>query len=252
MAGPASYTFGSDAAAEQRLALVAEAYEPVSSVFIASQGAAPGPTVLDLGCGPGFSTELLGRILAPARLVGVDESERFVTTARVRVPRARFEVHDVTEVPLPAAPADLMYARLLLSHLPDPIGVVARWRTQLAPGGMLLVEDLEEIEAPPGPLRHYDEVSAARVHAGGGLMYAGPVLASLGGMCTPVTVPAATAARIYLFNVRRWMAELDTAGSPGGDPRAQLADLERGLVELAGDDGAATVSWIVRQIVLRS
>ena len=243
--GVGGYRFGVDGAAGERLRLVATAYEPISRPFLEAH-APPRPRVaVDLGCGPGFSTELLGEACGPGTLVGVDASEAFVASARARLPAVRFETHDVTAVPLPGAPADVIYARLLLAHLPDPGAVARRWVGQLEPGGRLLVEDLDGVSNPAGPLHDYEDVSAEIVRSGGGHMYAGAELADLGGVVTPVTVPGALAARIYLFNVRHWST---TPGLPVGG--GQLRDLERGLRRTASDDRGGTVSWNVRQLVL--
>ncbi len=76
-------------------------------------------------------------------------------------------------------------------------------------------------------------------------MYAGAELTHLGGTVTPVTVPGALAARIYLFNVRHWM---DSQGLPVTG--AELRDLEQALVRVTDDDHGDTVSWMVRQLVL--
>jgi trans-aconitate 2-methyltransferase len=239
------YRFGIDQSAADRLRLVARAYDPVSRSFLVAHGL-PRPNVaVDLGCGPGFTTELLLEACRPEATIGLDTSGVFVAGARARLPGVRFEAHDVTALPLPGAPADLIYARLLLAHLAEPRAVAERWRSQLAPGGRLLIEDLEGVDNPPGPLGEYEEVSAAIVRSGGGLMYAGAALSDLGGAVTPVTVPGALAARIYLFNVRLW---LDTPQLPVTD--AQLRDLQQGLVEISNDDHGTSVSWNVRQLVL--
>jgi len=241
----AEYTYGSDPLAVERLELVAHAYEPVSRRFLADH-APTGPGVaLDLGCGPGFSTRLIAAVCTPTELVGVDASSEFLAVARVAVPGARFVTGDVTAAPLPGGPADLVYARLVLAHLPDPLATADAWRACLRPGGRVLIEDLEGIDAPAGPLRSYDDLAAAVVRAGGGLMYAGRALAALGGWTTPVTVPAAVAAQIYQFNMRRWRT-----APPAGVPVEVLDDLLTGLVEVVAADGPATVSWIVRQLVL--
>ncbi len=76
-------------------------------------------------------------------------------------------------------------------------------------------------------------------------MYAGAELSHLGGALTPVTVPGALAARIYLFNVRHW---LETENLPVTD--TQLRDLEKGLEETSVDAQGSCVSWIVRQLVI--
>lgn len=239
------YRFGVDRSAADRLHLVATAYDPVSRPFLADH-ALPRPDVaIDLGCGPAFTTELLREVCRPETIVGLDTSEAFVATARARLPGARFEMHDVTELPLPGAPADIIYARLLLAHLAEPEAVAQRWRSQLTPGGRLLIEDLESVVNPPGPLQAYEEVSARIVASGGGLMYAGAELSDLGGVVNPVTVPGALAARIYLFNVRHW---LETPNLPVTE--ALLRDLEQALVEISNDDSDSHVSWNVRQLVL--
>lgn len=241
------YTYGDDGSALRRLALVARAYEQVSAPFLAEHAARQGRPegVVDLGCGPGFTTALLARVLTPRRLIGIDSSPRFLEAARSRVPGARFHHHDATVTPLPGAPVEVIYARLLLAHLPDPLGALDRWRAGLGRGGVLLVEDLEAIDAPAGALQTYDHVAAEVVRRGGGVMYGGAAIAGLGGRRVPVTVPAATAATIYLFNVRRW---LDGGGAPR--PREQLRELRRGLERLTRRDDGQTVSWIVRQLVL--
>jgi len=237
------YTFGDDSSAVERLALVAAAYESASRAFLTASGPRDASLAVDLGCGPGFSTVLLGEILTPRRLVGLDSSPEFLD--RTRMPDAEFAVQDVSAAALPGD-AEVLYARLLLAHLADPLAVAGRWRDQLGPAGVLLIEDLEDIDAPAGPLRTYDGVSAAVVRHGGGLMYAGRVLAALGGDCTPVTVPAALAASIYLFNVRRWKGS-----PPPGTSYDEIAELETALLVTA-QSSSGTVSWIVRQIAIRA
>lgn len=141
--GVSSYRYGDDDPALRRLALVARAYEPVSADFLAEQASrlqCP-HTVMDLGCGPGFTTSPLARVLRPHQLIGVDSSMPFQDVARSRVPGARFQHHDATVMPLAGAPVDVIYARLLLAHLPEPLETLERWRTGLGPDGLLLVED---------------------------------------------------------------------------------------------------------------
>jgi trans-aconitate 2-methyltransferase len=241
----ARYTFGDDEPALRRLELVAQAYEPVSTAFLAEHAAGRGrpQTVLDVGCGPGFTTALLAQVLGPQRLIGIDASARFLEAARARVPGASFGHHDATVTPLPGVPADAIYARLVLSHLPDPVGTLERWRTGLGPDGVVLVEELEDIDAPPGALATYDEVSAEIVRRGGGVMYSGAELAGLGGRRVPLTVPSALAATIYLFNVERWLD--DPAERL---PREELLDLRARLDLLTRRPDGRTVSWIVRQL----
>ena len=55
-----------------------------------------------------------------------------------------FRAHDLTAgEPIPGAPFDLVYARLLLFHLPQRVDVLARLWDAVAPGGHLLVQDYD-------------------------------------------------------------------------------------------------------------
>ena len=53
--------------------------------------------------------------------------------------------------PIPGAPFDLVYARLLLFHVSDPVAVLRRLWDAVAPGGHLIVHDydLRGIDVPP-------------------------------------------------------------------------------------------------------
>lgn len=244
----ARYTFGDTALAAERLALVAAVFEAPSRRLLRS--AVPeGAAVVDLGCGPGHSTRLIAATCRPRRVLGVDASEAYVDLARRLTDDARvaFAVHDVTSVPLPGCPADAIYARLLLAHLPDPLRLVERWRSQLLPGGVLVLDELEAMEAPPGPLRSYEELVVEVVAQGGGAMYAGPMLASLGGRLVDMTVDAAVAARMYRMNLATWRA---AAVSAGLADEAELDDLDDALASLVERPGRAGVRWVLHQSVI--
>jgi SAM-dependent methyltransferase len=55
-----------------------------------------------------------------------------------------FQARDLAAAePIPGAPFDLVYARLLLFHLPQRVDVLARLWDAVAPGGLLLVQDYD-------------------------------------------------------------------------------------------------------------
>jgi trans-aconitate 2-methyltransferase len=95
--------------------------------------------VVDLGCGPGNSTELLARRFPEARLTGTDNSEAMLVSARERLPRARFELADIARWRPDAAP-DLIYANASLQWVPDHETLVPRLFAALAPGGVLAIQ----------------------------------------------------------------------------------------------------------------
>ncbi|KAF1046838.1 trans-aconitate 2-methyltransferase [Xylophilus sp.] len=104
--------------------------------------------VVDLGCGPGNSTELLVHRFASAEVVGIDNSEAMIESARERLPQARFGLADIsTWAPAGDAP-DLVYANASLQWVPDHPTLLPRLFATLAPGGVLAVQMPDNREEP--------------------------------------------------------------------------------------------------------
>ena len=174
------YAFGDSEPAARRLGLLADVFEPPSRAFLARFAADPVDLAVDLGCGPGHSTRLVASVLGARRTLGLDQSASFVALAEAAAPPGvAFAVHDVTVVPFPAGPAGRIYGRFLLTHLPDPPATLAAWSTQLAPGGLLLVDEVERIRTDQPALRRYLELAAALLVARGHALEIGPPAARL-------------------------------------------------------------------------
>lgn len=90
--------------------------------------------VVDLGCGPGNSTELLQRRYGGARIVGTDTSQAMLAAARERLPGVAFEQSDIGDWS-PAGLVDLVYADASLQWVPDHERLFPRLLSALAPGG---------------------------------------------------------------------------------------------------------------------
>nr|C5CSI6.1 RecName: Full=Trans-aconitate 2-methyltransferase [Variovorax paradoxus S110] len=104
--------------------------------------------VVDLGCGPGNSTELLANRFPTAKVVGTDNSEAMLASARERLPQARFELSDIaTWAPQDQAP-DLIYANAALQWVPDHEQLIPRLFAALAPGGVLAIQMPDNREEP--------------------------------------------------------------------------------------------------------
>ena len=253
------YAFGDGPAAARRLDLLAELFEPASRSFlerVAGLARRPGLGV-DLGCGTGHTTRLVAEVLKPDRMVGLDQSEFFVAVAAGGPPRVEFAVHDVTRVPFPCPPADVCYGRLLLSHLPDPGAVLAAWATQLAPGGLLLADEVDRIHTDLPALRGYLEVAGALLATRGHTLEIGPVLARLPdppglarrddriGHLAP---PAHRAAAMFALNLAVWGGEAVRTGVASAD---QLDRLATDLAAVADGDVDGSIRWELRQLVLQ-
>jgi trans-aconitate 2-methyltransferase len=95
--------------------------------------------LVDLGCGPGNSTELLAERWPEAEILGVDNSEAMLESARKRLPEARFEAADITAW-RPGATPDLIFANASLQWVPNHDTLLPRLFGLLAPGGVLAVQ----------------------------------------------------------------------------------------------------------------
>jgi trans-aconitate 2-methyltransferase len=106
--------------------------------------------VVDLGCGPGNSTELLVHRFPKAQVLGTDNSEAMLASARARLPQAGFELSDIaTWAPrsLEEAP-DLIYANASLQWVPDHEKLIPRLFDALAPGGVLAIQMPDNRQEP--------------------------------------------------------------------------------------------------------
>jgi trans-aconitate 2-methyltransferase len=212
---------------------------------------------VDLGCGPGHTTRLLAAVLQARHTLGLDQSPAFVALAAADPPPGvGFAVQDVTVVPFPSGPADLVFCRLLLSHLADPAAALAAWATQLAPGGLLLVDEVERIRTGQPALRRYLDTAAALLASRGDTLEIGPMLGRLPdppGLArrhdrvAVLAPPAARAAAMFGQNLAVWHDQALEAGVAGEADLGQLAE-DLGAVA-AGQP--ATITWELRQLAFQ-
>lgn len=266
-----NYTFGDGNRASERLALLAEAFEPSLHAFLTRElsGRTPDPgLVLDLGCGPGHTTRVLAlrpfgqpphgpsphdeppspRRRGVGRVIGLDLSEAFLKDARARSSeQVTFLRHDVCETPFPTGPADVVYSRFLLTHLAEPAEIVRRWASVLAPGGRLLLQEMAVLESShPTLARYYELVARLQRHYGQALHVGGalegfaacPELRVLDFRLTDPGVSAATMAELHRRNLPTWRR--DPFAREAFDPR-ELDELELGLAAIAEGRDRATV-----------
>lgn len=110
-------------------------------------GFAPGQTILDVGCGPGFAALDLARLVgSTGRVIAVDESARFLEhlNGQLRaqgVGNVETVLADVQSLGLPAESVDGAYARWVLCFVRDPQAVVAAVAAALRSGGVFAVQD---------------------------------------------------------------------------------------------------------------
>jgi SAM-dependent methyltransferase len=251
------YTFGDDPAASARLALLAELFEPTTRALLAPLEDDARTRVVDLGCGPGHTTALLAERFPAAEVVGLDRSPTFLAEARAAGrPRCRFLEADVTEAPLPGTPADVIYARYLLSHLPSPTTVLAGWAGQLAPGGVLVVEEAEAVVTDDDLVRRYLAIVEDLVASEDGTLFAGPRLTRVAtgpevarrtDQVAPLDLPADRVAEMFWLNSQAWGRHPHIVEHHDA---AEIAGLRDELDRRRRAGGTDTVRWEIRQIVV--
>ena len=102
---------------------------------------------VDLGCGPGNSTELLAARFEGADLLGVDTSGAMLRTARERLPQAQFELGDIVSWQ-PSRPPSLIFANAVLHWVPAHAELLPRLFSLLAPGGVLAIQMPDNDDEP--------------------------------------------------------------------------------------------------------
>ncbi|MEA2640484.1 MAG: trans-aconitate 2-methyltransferase [Chloroflexota bacterium] len=253
------YLFGDSDVAAHRLEVLNEVFAPTSGPLLAEVASQRIGLLVDLGCGPGPCTRFLAEVTGCERAVGLDRSGRFIALARTQATAGiEFHEHDVTVVPFPVGPADLIYARFLLTHLSEPAALLERWATQVRPGGHFVLEEGERIDTTQPTFRAYLELVTAFLANQGTEHYIGATLARL-------PAPAGTrrelsrvarfpvtnqrAATMFFLNMQSWKTDPFVVGRMGN---AALGEMEVELHRLMStEDGQSDIEWGLRQLVYR-
>jgi len=145
-----SYSLGHTPEEYERLRAQARVWEVATARILDQISLPAGSRCLDAGCGPGETMRLLAdRVGADGRVLGVDADPSIGALATEMLHgnghrHCAFQAHDLTaDEPVPGGPFDLVYARLLLFHLPERVAVLARLWDAVAPGGHLVVQDYD-------------------------------------------------------------------------------------------------------------
>lgn len=206
----ASYTLDNTwEKARERLALIEVQYDPRTTARLTALGVGAGWRCLELGAGGGSIARWLCDRVGPAGSVtAVDLEPRFLEAD----PRPNLEIvqRDIVADGVPGAGYDLIHARALLMHLPDPERLIADLVDRLRPGGVILLEegDLTSLRVAASPLytEVWDQSASVAAKAGGDFYWARRLPACLAELGL-VDVIASCEAFIYR----------------GGDPWAHLS-----------------------------
>ncbi|MEA3130908.1 MAG: trans-aconitate 2-methyltransferase [Paraburkholderia sp.] len=132
--------------AKQYVLFESERTRPVRDL-LAAVPATEVRTAVDIGCGPGNSTEALAARLPGATVSGLDSSADMIEAARKRLPQFQFEVSDITKWDATGS-YDLILANAVLQWVPDHEQLFPALVNKLAPGGNLAVQMPDNLDEP--------------------------------------------------------------------------------------------------------
>lgn len=102
---------------------------------------------VDIGCGPGNSTELLVARFPDAEVTGIDSSPDMLVAARKRLPGISFAEANVAGWQ-PGGDVDLLFANAVFQWVPDHLAVMARLLSALPSGGVIAVQMPDNLDEP--------------------------------------------------------------------------------------------------------
>lgn len=135
-----------DQYAKQYVQFEDERTRPVRDL-LAAVPQTPIRTAVDIGCGPGNSTEALMARAPGATIRGLDASADMIEAARKRLPGLRFETADIAAWDEPGT-YDVILANAVLQWLPAHETLFPKLVGKLAPGGHLAVQMPDNLDEP--------------------------------------------------------------------------------------------------------
>jgi SAM-dependent methyltransferase len=123
-----------------RLQKLEESRDPATHRYLEALGIRKGWRCLEVGPGAGSIARWMAeRVGRRGKVVAADINPRFLSD--VRIPNLEVRKLDITNDRIEERGYDLVHARLVLMHVPDPMRALRRMVKALRPGGWLLIED---------------------------------------------------------------------------------------------------------------
>ncbi|SRR6266487_2401839 len=123
---------------------------PERQQMIRDIGFKRGSFVVDAGCGPGLWTPLLARAIGyEGHILGVDISPEALVTAHSRLhgkwyeQMVQYKQSLLEQLPVPFGSVDLIFSANVSQYLPDPVMTFASMGNYIAPGGRLVIKDID-------------------------------------------------------------------------------------------------------------
>lgn len=127
--------------------------EQIVATYLGALSFGPETLTVEVGAGAGAVSRRIAAKAAPGKVTGFEPSKGFVAEARARAAglgNLTFEVADGGALPLDDGSADHLIMHTVLTHVPDPMVLIAEARRVLKPGGRLVVCDADFSKATLG------------------------------------------------------------------------------------------------------
>ena len=118
-----------------------------------------GKTLVDMGCGSGYSTGLLLKKFEPSRLIAFDIMPEQIERAKKRQLPVDFKIGDATAINMPNSSCDAVFDFGILHHIPCWFKALSEAARVLVPEGIMFIEE-------PHKLFEWDEFEAGILNAG--------------------------------------------------------------------------------------
>ncbi len=181
------YILGTDNKELRRLEQQHQIWRQETATLWERAGFRSGQTIVDLGCGPGYTTlDLIEIVGSKGKVIAVDSSEKFTNFLKNKqtmqgINNFSVRVDDVQHLNLPEASVDGAFTRWLMCYVNNPQAVIAGVARALKPGGSFAVMDFFNYRAitiePRSQIfdRIYDSVYESIRESGGDLDVGGRI-----------------------------------------------------------------------------
>jgi trans-aconitate 2-methyltransferase len=179
--------------AEQYLKFEDERTRPARDL-VAQIPLADARKVVDIGCGPGNSTELLVKRWPQAAVIGIDTSADMLRQARQRLPGQTFIEANIAHW-APPANTDVVFANAIFQWVPGHLKQLQRLLGALSPGGVLAVQMPDNLDEPVhvllrevARLEPWRQILAENARARDSLPTPGAYYDALGPLCSRLEI----------------------------------------------------------------